>query len=134
MPVVRQDHQFIADNIDHNIATIDGSGTFHMMGIVAAVTPRTHRPRRQIRKAQMSVDDIVNMATINITPFTLSIQECNPLVYNPKQFADIFAQDELANLDVLWKSSLLGRYSRPNWSGFMQVCTQNGSVAGLSSG
>lgn len=28
--------QFIADNVDHNIATLDGHGTFHGMGIIAS--------------------------------------------------------------------------------------------------
>ena len=28
-----------ADNVDHNIITIDGKGTFHGMGIIAALTP-----------------------------------------------------------------------------------------------
>jgi superfamily II RNA helicase len=31
--------QYIADNVDHNIRTIDGHGTFHGMVIVASVTP-----------------------------------------------------------------------------------------------
>ena len=31
--------QYIAENVDHNIRTIDGHGTFHGMGIVASVTP-----------------------------------------------------------------------------------------------
>ena len=25
--------QYIADNVDHNVITLDGSGTFHGMGI-----------------------------------------------------------------------------------------------------
>ena len=32
---------FAADNVDHNLITIDGKGTFHGMGMVAAVTPGT---------------------------------------------------------------------------------------------
>jgi hypothetical protein len=31
--------QYIAENVDHNIRTIDGHGTFHGMGIVASLTP-----------------------------------------------------------------------------------------------
>lgn len=31
--------QYVADNVDHNIRTIDGHNTFHGMGIIAAVTP-----------------------------------------------------------------------------------------------
>ena len=30
---------FASDNIDHNILTIDGKGSFHGMGIIAALTP-----------------------------------------------------------------------------------------------
>ena len=43
---------FAADNVDHNIITIDGKGAFHGMSDITAVTPgkQTHRliPRRQI--------------------------------------------------------------------------------------
>ena len=31
--------QWSADNVDHNLATLDGNNTFHGMGIVASVTP-----------------------------------------------------------------------------------------------
>ena len=30
---------FASDNVDHNIITIDGKGTFHGMGMIAAVPP-----------------------------------------------------------------------------------------------
>lgn len=30
---------FVADNVDHNILTLDGKGSFHGMGIIAAITP-----------------------------------------------------------------------------------------------
>ena len=31
--------QYAADNVDHNIQTLDGYGTFHGMGMVAILTP-----------------------------------------------------------------------------------------------
>ena len=31
--------QFTVDNVDHNIRILDGSGTFHGMGIIAISTP-----------------------------------------------------------------------------------------------
>ena len=31
--------QWSADNVDHNLATLDGKGTLHGMGIIASVTP-----------------------------------------------------------------------------------------------
>lgn len=44
IPGYSQEHhmQYIADNVDHNVATVDSSGTFHGMGIIAAVTPGIH--------------------------------------------------------------------------------------------
>ncbi len=31
--------QYVADNADHNLCTLDGKGTFHGMGIIATITP-----------------------------------------------------------------------------------------------
>ena len=31
--------QYVADNANHNLRTIEGKGTFHGMGIIAAITP-----------------------------------------------------------------------------------------------
>ena len=30
--------QLIADNVDHNVVTLAGKGTVHMMGIIATIT------------------------------------------------------------------------------------------------
>ena len=38
--------QWSADNVDHNIGTIDGKNTFHGMGMVASVTPGILAPGR----------------------------------------------------------------------------------------
>ena len=39
--------QWVADNIDHNVATLDGQGTFHGMGIIAVSTPKDNKPIHQ---------------------------------------------------------------------------------------
>ena len=36
--------QYIADNVDHNIQTLDGHGAFHGMGMVAAIAPAQSTP------------------------------------------------------------------------------------------
>ncbi|KAL8559546.1 hypothetical protein ACOMHN_018709 [Nucella lapillus] len=38
--------QYMADNVDHDTATLDGRGTFHGMGIIASVTPGVKAARR----------------------------------------------------------------------------------------
>ncbi len=35
--------QYVADNVDHNIRTLDGNDTFHGMGMIAAVTPAVRK-------------------------------------------------------------------------------------------
>ena len=45
--------QFVADNVDHNVVTLDGKRTVHMMGIIVTITPGIFNnsivvPRRKI--------------------------------------------------------------------------------------
>ena len=57
--------QFVADNVDHNICTLDGYGTFHGFGIIAAVTPSVTEgvPSHKIK---VSNDDVVSAGRINV--------------------------------------------------------------------
>ena len=36
--------QWVADNVDHNVASLDGQGSFHGMGIVAVSSPKDSVP------------------------------------------------------------------------------------------
>ena len=36
--------QWAADNVDHNVATLDRQGTFHGMGIIVISTAKDHAP------------------------------------------------------------------------------------------
>ena len=50
--------QFVADNVDHNIRPLDGTGTFHGMGMAAAVTPAI-RSSRSIKRDETATADHV---------------------------------------------------------------------------
>lgn len=54
----------MADNVDHNIRTIDGHGTFHGMGIIAAVTPGT-KESRIIPRLKVTTEEIKEVGKIN---------------------------------------------------------------------
>ena len=43
--------QFIEDNVDHNVRTLDGANTFHGMGIIAVRSPevRCNKPIARIK-------------------------------------------------------------------------------------
>ena len=40
--------QYVADNVDHNVCTLDGHNTSHGMEIIAAVTPATHLSNTEV--------------------------------------------------------------------------------------
>ena len=50
--------QYVADNVDHNYntRTLDGTGTFHGMDIIATITPGTRTTRLVPNKAVTTED------------------------------------------------------------------------------
>ena len=57
--------QFVADNVDHNIRTLDGLNTFHGMRIIAGLTPASDQSSQVIR-ATVSTDELVLAGKIDI--------------------------------------------------------------------
>ncbi|KAK3748686.1 hypothetical protein QZH41_018982, partial [Actinostola sp. cb2023] len=47
--------QYVADNVDHNLLTLDGNDTFHGMGMIATITPGTRRLRSVPRRMNSSL-------------------------------------------------------------------------------
>ena len=120
--------QYVADNVDHNIRTLDGNDTFHGMGIIASVTPGTKHSQLVPRKT-VNPDDLSTTGRIQIQHRGLA-SEAVEIKYNSIVIKK--AQDPTANLDILWKTSLLFGSSRPAWSGMMQL-SHRGNHPGQSS-
>ena len=57
--------QHVADNVDHNIRTLDGLNTFHGMGIIAAVTPG-NVSRERVPRLTVSSDEVLKIGNIEI--------------------------------------------------------------------
>lgn len=110
--------QFIADNVDHDTATLDGHGTFHGMGIVAAVTPAISS-EKLIRRTKVSANDILQVGRINIQYF--SSQHTDKLPFTYKELQDMKVLDPTAHIDLLWEVSFIMKQTRPAWSGVMQT-------------
>ena len=53
----------IADNVDHNLRTLDGYNTFHGMGIIATVTPKTD-VCKLIPRMKVTAEDIAAELTL----------------------------------------------------------------------
>jgi len=72
--------QYIADNVDHNIRTIDGHGTFHGMVIVASVTPGFKR-NSTVPRVNVDIEELKKMANIDIKLYGLGLNIQSPLKY-----------------------------------------------------
>ena len=108
--------QYVADNVEHNVATLVGTCTVHGMGIIAAVTPRAHITNKIIPKRNVTAADIIAVGRINIEYFKI-LPKVPPLTY--LQLEPVTAYDPTSQLDVLWKASLLLQSPRPGWSGMV---------------
>ena len=132
--------QYSADNVDSNIRTLDGTGTFHGMGVIAWYQ---HQSSQQISKqrvkrmARVKISDLTFDKGIPIIPYVApaipalskfkfnTICELNmPLTVQPLPYYS----------KVLWSSTkILGTKMDPspdwtNWSGFMHCVYQNDAV------
>ena len=120
--------QYAADNVDHNIRTLNGNGKYHGMGIIATITPVT-KSKIPVPKSKVTTEDIAKTGSIEICPFIGPVENA-PLYF--KELHDLHVKDPTANLDLLWKlSQPLLRSPRPGWSGMMQV-TLDGPYPGKS--
>ena len=111
--------QYIADNIDHNLRTIDGKNTFHGMGIISCITPEHKEIRTIARKTNVSLAEIVDLSHVNIkfySPQNTHIDDVK-FTYLPDPKKDINS----CNIDLLWNVSWLLRPNTPLWSGAMQL-------------
>ena len=107
--------QFAADNIDHNIRTLDGHNTFHGMGMIAMVTPRINQSR-QIPKITVSANDIAEIGKVNIQ-FCTKFTKLVGTKYEVLSPVDTI--DPTFNLNILWKASMLLKPPCMAWSGMI---------------
>ena len=112
--------QHVADNVDHNIRTLDGHGTFHGMGIIAAITPKTVATRK-IPRVNVSLEDVSAVGRLDIK-FYSSGSGTGSLSFRQLMVSDI--EDPTSAIDQLWKVSFLLCKKRPSWSGMMQMLHQ----------
>ena len=119
---------FAADNMDHNIITVDGKGTFHGMGVIAAVTPGKQTshliPRRQISELKTE-----NKTKIPILEYRFAKHACHEVVF--EDLPIFFDSDN--RIDIMWEVSLGFKEATPNWQGMMHILHQGSQHPGQSS-
>jgi hypothetical protein len=126
--------QWVGDNVDHNIRTLDGLGTFHGMGVIAVSTAAT-RP-----SAVRDVPVVIPRLKHRLPASALNVNRGIPIkLYTGDskvglhvtmkpvcQLQQPIVLPPLLTVGLVWHMSAfvekLGN-TRPNWSGYMQtVC------------
>ena len=113
--------QYSADNIDHNLQSIDGYGTFHGMGIISMITPAV-KHSLTIQRVKVTSEDIAKVGRISIKHFHQDKHSLNQLEYENLNNPGVAEPLTMAHL--LWESSLILKVPRPQWTGFMQLINQ----------
>lgn len=133
--------QWSADNVDHNVRTLDGKGSLHGMGIVYSTTNKFLSSdvikEQSVRRNKMAkVTDLKSHQGIDIKNYTpSSTTGLSKLVFKNRSSLDVMQEFYASSkYNILWSSALFlrDRGTRPNWSGYMtEVC--GGKYPGKSS-
>lgn len=121
--------QWAADNVDHNICTLTGKGTFHGMGIISMSSQSTI-PDRSIARLKKNEFHGFSNTGVPITPYNGS-SKIGLSKLNLKSMRELIIQPSLApemSLDLVWQTAWFFQSidsHRPNWSGFMQHATKH---------
>ena len=124
--------QWVGDNVDHNLASLDGRNSFHGMGLIVMLTPcsleRRQTTKKILRLKKVKPSELVDGRGIPISccvsvkrSFDVAnIQTCNATykaLYHSKSIS----------LSLIWHAMGMSRClleRRPNWSGFMQSVSE----------
>ncbi|CAH2989439.1 unnamed protein product [Chilo suppressalis] len=123
--------QFVFDNADFNINTLDGHGTFHAMGGIHCVTPYTSIQREKKIPRIVEIKSASVVAQLGMVP-VLSYNKHKSAGLQAITVADVEALRQLPSEilptipDLIW---LYGKWSCsvgiPGWNGFMESVTAN---------
>ncbi|XP_053398129.1 uncharacterized protein LOC123551553 [Mercenaria mercenaria] len=122
--------QYVADNVDHNLCTIDGHGTFHGMGMIVCVTPGKFG-NKPVKRQVVSSDELLAAGKVEISYYRPPTADQR----TPLQLEELVKwtpSDCTARLTLLAQITWPLRYQGPEWSGFMQMVRQ-GEYPGKSS-
>ena len=121
--------QYVFDNADFNIRTIDGHGTFHSMGGSQCTTPAsntnpvgvTERVLTLPKSSEIGKHGVIPIKTYNQPP-TKALRQI-PIKDPSENTVDT---SEAERLDALWISGYtIQATPQPSWAGFMQSAMQN---------
>ena len=122
--------QWVADNVDHNIVSLDGQGSFHGMGIIAVSSPKDAVPlqtRARVipRLPRITANEVVKDKGLTIMPYMGHAKRAlSSIIYDPILHLQVpYTLQPDVSSDLIWHAGWLACGAgapRPSWSGFMQ--------------
>lgn len=109
--------QFIADNVDHNICTLDGNETFHGMDIVAGITPGGFADNAVIKRNHVTIDDLKSVRKIGLTYYKAPIIHVSTSELKFIRLEDSSVRDHTYILDIFLLIAWPLKTLTPGWSG-----------------
>lgn len=98
--------QYVCDNADHNVATIDGLNTFHSMGIIKIITPYDKIHEDQLITRLTTMPTAAEMATIAQVQMKIyenyGVQGLKKIMVEKLDCDEITTTSMLRNSDILW--------------------------------
>lgn len=120
--------QFVADNVDHNVCSLDGKGTFHGMGVISTSVNSTDPlidQNKQIRRQNTNKAlEVVKNRGIDLVQYIAPHKSgLSDVIFKPIcQLQSPQCVLPSASTDLLWHTArLFDAGNRPSWSGFMQT-------------
>ena len=113
------------DNVDHNLRTLDGKGTFHGMGMIAAITNGTFSDKVIPRKV-VSDKDLIIESAVKFVDYREQKQYLKKIYF--QNLRPLMASTT-SNVDLLWKLCWYFKNPLPNCNGCMQlIYNDKGSI------
>ena len=111
--------QYVTDNVDHNIRTLDGLGTFHGMGMIATLTPGK-TISSMVPRINVSHNEIIKAGRIKIHQYNYPKGQ-EKLCFRELAYLRSMNQVPVQKpqIDILWTLIPFLQWPRPGWSGFM---------------
>ena len=107
----------VADNVDHNICTLNGENTFRGMGKVAAISNGCFSSKVLSRR-NVTNDEILKVSVVDIHDYkSLKSHESNEKF---ETLPSLQTYSE-SSANILWKMSWYFSHPIPSWSGVMEI-------------
>jgi hypothetical protein len=90
--------QYLADNVDNNIRTIDGHGTFHGMGIIATATP-VRKQMKVIPRLKVDAEELRRLARVDTKFYKMDMNEQSPIKF--EKLAPVHTESYTSSLSCL---------------------------------